>query len=231
MLAASRKAAAAHNGPRLTQQRAGPQRRGVTAAAVPEAGSGAHRALCAGLAALTVAGAAASPALAAGRTKVGEFAASGLLFKDSVEVTALDDADVPGVVLYISDFKRSLADKLSKDFFSEPSQASLTCTLTTEAFNGIPDPKKLEGGEGREVFSEKKGLSIFKDKTLRVRRLYDPDRRNLLYVAYSTRLSTAADDKGVSTGRYRTSLCTVHLPEAPPVAVPAQLPAVTVSAE
>jgi catabolite regulation protein CreA len=29
-------------------------------------------------------------------------------------VTALDDADVPGVTLYISDFKRSIADKLSK---------------------------------------------------------------------------------------------------------------------
>jgi hypothetical protein len=41
------------------------------------------------------------------------------------------------------------------------------------------------------------------DKTLRVRRLYDPDRRNLLYVAYSTRLSGASDDKGVSAGRYR----------------------------
>lgn len=34
--------------------------------------------------------------------------------QDSVEVTALDDADVPGVTLYISDFKRSIADKLSK---------------------------------------------------------------------------------------------------------------------
>jgi hypothetical protein len=38
--------------------------------------------------------------------------------QDSVEVTALDDADVPGVTLYISDFKRSLADKLAKDFFT-----------------------------------------------------------------------------------------------------------------
>ncbi len=31
---------------------------------------------------------------------------------------------MPGVRLYISDFKRSLPDKLAKDFFSEPSQAS-----------------------------------------------------------------------------------------------------------
>lgn len=60
------------------------------------------------------------PALAAG--KVAEWPASGFLFKDTVEVTSFDDADVPGVTLYISDFKRSIADKLAKDFFSEPSQ-------------------------------------------------------------------------------------------------------------
>jgi catabolite regulation protein CreA len=64
-----------------------------------------------------------------------------------------------------------------------------------------------------------------------VRRLYDPDRRNLLYVAYSTRLSTAADEGTVTTGRYRTSICAVHLPDAPPVAQPAALPSVEVGAE
>lgn len=69
------------------------------------------------------------------------------------------------------------------------------------------------------------------DKTLRVRRLYDPDRRTLLYVAYSTRLSTAADDGAVTTGRYRTSICAVHLPDAPPVAAPAVLPSAPVAAD
>lgn len=29
---------------------------------------------------------------------------------------------VKGVTIYISDFKRSISDKLNKDFFSEPSQ-------------------------------------------------------------------------------------------------------------
>lgn len=31
-------------------------------------------------------------------------------------------AAVKGVTIYISDFKRSISDKLNKDFFSEPSQ-------------------------------------------------------------------------------------------------------------
>lgn len=46
-----------------------------------------------------------------------QFAASGLIFKDTVEVTAFDDPEIDGITIYISDFKRSLADKLSKDFF------------------------------------------------------------------------------------------------------------------
>lgn len=43
---------------------------------------------------------------AASRDRVASFAASGLIFKDSVEVTAFDDPEVGGVTLYISDFKR-----------------------------------------------------------------------------------------------------------------------------
>lgn len=161
------------------------------------------------------------PAAAAGGEKLGEFAASGLLFKDSVEVSALSDRDLPGVTVYISDFKRSITDKLSKDFFAEPSQASITCALDPAAAAALAaEPtsaleKRLggAGGEGKEVFAERKGLNVFKNKTLRVRRLFDSDRRASIYVAYSTRLGTAGDEgNGVSTGRYRTSICAVPLP-------------------
>ena len=38
-------------------------------------------------------------------------------------------------------------------------QASLTCAVTGPIT--VPDMKKLEGSEGREVFSEKKGLNLF----------------------------------------------------------------------
>ena len=55
-------------------------------------------------------------------TKIGEFTASGFLFKDSVEIVTVEDPEVEGVTVYISDFKRSLTDKLKKNFFSEPSQ-------------------------------------------------------------------------------------------------------------
>ena len=110
---------------------------------------------------------------------------------------------MPGVQLYISDFKRSLTDKLAKDFFSEPSQvrssfkwcpilpvygkqrplarpaaclrqhiimsqccaatqASVTCAATGPI--SVPDLSRIRGSEGQEVFSERKGLSLFKNK-------------------------------------------------------------------
>ncbi|PNH02371.1 Protein CreA [Tetrabaena socialis] len=140
----------------------------------------------------------------AGRELVGEFTASGFLFKDQIDVTAVEDPEIAGVVLYFSDFKRNIVDKLSRDFFSEPSQASLTCVVTGPV--AIRDERRISSFEGEEVFSEQKGLNLFKNKTLRVRRLYDAERRTVVYVAYSTRLSTASDEGGVSTGRYRCGL-------------------------
>ncbi len=132
-----------------------------------------------------------------GPIKVTEFAASGLIFKDSVEVVSFADPDgtsmlhhlhhapvmrtcaptihppihppchshaVENVVIFISDFKRSLADKLAKDFFSEPSQASVTCAATGPIT--IKNPNVKASG-GQEVFSEGKGLNLFQQKTLR----------------------------------------------------------------
>ena len=147
----------------------------------------------------------ASPAQA---EKMAEFEGSGFLFKDSVNVAVMEDRDVEGVTLYVSEFQRNLVDKLQKDFFTEPSQASLTCAQTGPISVKI-DPSKLK--ENSEVFSERKSLNLFQDKTLRVKRVYDSQRQTLVYVAYSTRLSTATDDKGVSTGRYRTSICAIPL--------------------
>ncbi|CAL5227654.1 g10660 [Coccomyxa viridis] len=147
----------------------------------------------------------ASPAVAS--TKIGEFTASGFLFKDSVELVTVEDPEVEGVTVYISDFKRSLADKLSKNFFSEPSQASVTCAATGPV--RIKDIKRISGPEGGEVFSEQKGLNFFQNKTLRVRRVYDQKHNTLVYTAYATRFQNSGD--GPSAGRYRTSVCALPI--------------------
>lgn len=113
------------------------------------------------------------------------------------------------VTIYISDFKRSLTDKLARDFFSEPSQASVTCVANGPV--AIKNLAAVTKASGQEIFSEGKGLNLFQQKTLRVRRIYHDN--VLLYVSYSTRLSSSSDDGGVSSGRYRTSICA--LPVAP----------------
>lgn len=154
------------------------------------------------------------PALAFSEGKVAEFDASGLIFKDAVQVIGVGDPEVDGVTLYYSDFKRSLADKISNmDFFSEPSQASITCAATGPV--RIKDMSKLGGTNGKEMFSEGKGktLVFFSNKTLKIRRIYDAPRRALLYVSYSSRWTSAGEEgSGVSSGRYRTSICAIPVP-------------------
>lgn len=157
--------------------------------------------------------------------KVGEFKASGLVFKDTVQVLSVEDPDVEGVTLYYSDFKRSFVDKLSKlDFFNEPSQASITCAATSQV--RVKDLSKVRGQSGRDVFSEDKGraLVFFGNKTLKIRRIYDEEKQALLYVSYSSRLTSAGEEdtsgKGVSAGRYRTSICVVPVQSDAPVELP-----------
>eukprot|EP01025_Chloroclados_australasicus_P019912 TRINITY_DN2093_c0_g2_i2.p2 TRINITY_DN2093_c0_g2~~TRINITY_DN2093_c0_g2_i2.p2 ORF type:complete len:172 (+),score=12.19 TRINITY_DN2093_c0_g2_i2:44-559(+) len=109
------------------------------------------------------------------KEKIAEFDASGFLFKDSIEVVALSDPDIKGVTVYFSDFKRSLKERLSKDFFTDPSQTSVTCALTGSVDQAAL--QQLAGSSGQEIFAEQKGFNIFKNKTVRVRRIYDEKRK------------------------------------------------------
>ena len=52
-----------------------------------------------------------------------------------------------------------------QDPFSDPSQASLTCLATRPVT--IKDEKEVVGSEGREIFSERKGLNLFQNKARR----------------------------------------------------------------
>ena len=158
--------------------------------------------------------------------KIASFAASGLIFKDSVEVVALPDPALPGVVIYVTEVKRSLVDKLTSTgggFFAEPSAASVTCVARGGAPVSLAPGADVGGPEGRDIFSERKSLSLVAAKTLRVRRVVDRANGSVLYVSYSTRLSGAGsggdpastDGAGGGTGsaRYRTSVCALPLAE------------------
>lgn len=101
---------------------------------------------------------------------------------------------------------------------SDPSQASLTCVAVRPVT--VADEASIAGAEGREIFTERKGLNLLQNKNLRVRRIFDQKNRVLIYTAYSTRFTGASDEKDVSTSRYRTSVCAVPLAPAAPALVP-----------
>ena len=103
-------------------------------------------------------------AFGAGQREIGEITASGFIFKDTIKVTAFQDPKVEGVELYVSDFQRPINERLQKDFFSDPSQASIGCAKT-----GVVRISKdiYKGKDGEEVFEQARSLLF---KTLRVRR-------------------------------------------------------------
>ncbi len=155
------------------------------------------------------------PALAGGpnASLVSEFKTSGLLFKDSIQVLQLKDPEVTGVTIYFTDYQRSLSEKLTskEDAFSDPSQSSITCTVNGKATFTAGDASNVISKDGREIFAELKALNLFQNKQTRIRRIYNPDSGDVVYVSYNTRNTRSADEGGVSSSRYRTSVCAVHV--------------------
>jgi CreA protein len=139
---------------------------------------------------------------------VGELKGSGLVFKDTLQIERFDDPKVKGVTLYISNFQRPITEKLSKGFFNDPSYASVACAKTGPV--SIAD-NIAKGTGGEEVFEESKSLLF---KTLRVQRIYDVEKKTVVYVSFNTRLDKSEDS---NKSRFKSSLCAVSLEEPAPV--------------
>lgn len=106
------------------------------------------------------------------------------------------------MTLYISNFQRPLTERLSKDFFSDPSYASVGCAKTGPVT--VADNIAI-GKAGEEVFEESKSLLF---KTLRVQRIYDVDKKTVIYVSFNTRLDKNSDS---NKSRFKSSICAVNL--------------------
>mmetsp|Transcript_13814 Transcript_13814/g.16779 ORF Transcript_13814/g.16779 Transcript_13814/m.16779 type:complete len:207 (+) Transcript_13814:50-670(+) len=133
---------------------------------------------------------------------VGEIAGSGIVFKDTLNVESFDDPKVKGVSLYISNFERPLNERLKKDFFNDPSFASVACAKTGPV--SVADNIAI-GKQGEEVFEENKSLLF---KQLKVQRIYDKEKNTVIYVSFNTRLDKNSDD---NKSRFKSSTCAVNL--------------------
>jgi CreA protein len=143
-----------------------------------------------------------APALAVESKIIGQLQGSGLVFKDTLQIESFDDPKVKGVTLYISTFQKPLTERLGSNFFTDPAYASVGCAKTGAV--AVAD-NIVTGLAGEEVFEESRSLLF---KTLRVQRIYDVDKKTVVYVSFNTRL-----DKGDDTNksRFKSSLCAVSL--------------------
>lgn len=91
---------------------------------------------------------------AADSRTIGQISGSGLVFKDTLVVESFDDPKVKGVTLYVSNFERPLTERLSKDFFTEPSYASVTAVKTgpVEVADNIDKSEKGEVSYAKVVY-------------------------------------------------------------------------------
>jgi catabolite regulation protein CreA len=140
---------------------------------------------------------------AEGSRTIGQISGSGLVFKDTLVVEAFDDPKVRGVTLYISNFERPLNERLQKDFFNEPSYASVTCVKTGKQIEIADNIDKSKSGE--PVFEEKRSL-LFKE--LRVQRIYDEEKQTIVYISFNTRLDKNSD---TNKSRFKTSISAISL--------------------
>ena len=115
----------------------------------------------------------------------------GLFTTQDIKLNMLKDPIVSGVTCHVASIEADLS-------FSDPSDSAIACRQTGEITTAmIAQIDKSKSGE--VVF--KKSKSIF-FKTMKIRRVYDPENQTLMYVSYSTK---------ETSGSFKHSLSTVPL--------------------
>lgn len=139
--------------------------------------------------------------------RVGGF--SNDLTGNEIEITAIADPDVPGVVCHFASFDRSLIDRVSNgNAFENPSNTAISCQL-----DGTVDDALLASlPASEEVFSQGASLMF---KATAVRRVVDRPNRSLVYVSYARELVGASA---------KIDLSVVRLPPVQPPAPAAPAP-------
>lgn len=115
----------------------------------------------------------------------------GLFTLKDIKLNILKDPIVTGVTCHVASIEANLS-------FSDPSDSSISCRQTGEITTDmIAQIDKSKSGD--VVF--KKSKSIF-FKTMKIRRIFDPENQTLMYVSYSTK---------ETSGSFKHSLSTVPL--------------------
>jgi CreA protein len=112
---------------------------------------------------------------------------------NEIEVEAVHDPDLPGVVCHMTSFDRGLIDRLRNgNWFEDPSNTSIACQRIAALDLSRVTLKK----SGAEVFSQRQSLFF---KNIAVRRILDIPNRTLLYVSHSRQLVDGSAKMSLST--------------------------------
>lgn len=134
---------------------------------------------------------------------IGEFQASGMVFKDTLDVERITDPKVDGVTLYQTDFSKTALDKMMQGniIASDSASSGLACIANGPV---LISKDMNKGKEGEEIFSETKGIG----KALKVRRVYDQRSQNLVYVVFTEKFQKSDSDNG---SRFKSVACAIHV--------------------
>ncbi|WP_335926707.1 CreA family protein [Vibrio parahaemolyticus] len=125
-----------------------------------------------------------------GNDEVGDVSLGMFTMKD-IKLNTLVDPKVPGVTCHVASIEADFS-------LADPSDSSISCRQTGEI---TPEMiTKIDKSKSGEVVF-KKSKSVF-FKSMKIRRIYDPENQTLMYLSYSTK---------ETSGSFKHSLSTVPL--------------------
>jgi CreA protein len=111
---------------------------------------------------------------------------------NDINVEAVADPEVQGVICHVAYFNRSLIDRLQQgNWFEDPSYSAVDCAAAGPITVGNINTNK--GGE--EIFQQARSLIW---KSLRVSRIYDAENNSLVYLAHSRELQQGSGKMSLS---------------------------------
>ena len=111
---------------------------------------------------------------------------------NDINVEAVADPEVKGVICHVAYFNRSLIDRLQQgNWFEDPSYSALDCAVSGPVTIG----KISLAAGGDEVFKQQRSLIR---KSLRVTRIYDKPNNTLVYVAHARELQAGSGKMSLS---------------------------------
>ncbi|ASP38716.1 hypothetical protein CHH28_08490 [Bacterioplanes sanyensis] len=119
--------------------------------------------------------------------EVGDVSLGWFTTKD-VKISVLQDPVVTGVTCHIASVEADLD-------FADPSDMSIACRQTGEITTDMMMSIDLSKS-GEVVFKQSKSILF---KTLKVRRIYDPQSETLMYLSYSTKEVNGSHKHSLST--------------------------------